>query len=104
MVNIRPLPASEAANLFPKRGGLDIAEYVQALEQFDIGDAAAVEVDGLSTRAIKRRMGSAAKQLGLSLKWTKFVEGDEIMKFQVRQIPTTRQPRARRNSRQLVTA
>src|SRR5207237_9575096 len=63
-VQIRKLSSDEAAKVFPKRGQMDLSEYTDALRELQPGDAAEIELGPLSSRALKRRLGQAAKQTG----------------------------------------
>ncbi|MDQ3809683.1 MAG: hypothetical protein M3336_05275 [Chloroflexota bacterium] len=96
-VQIRKLNPDEAAKVFPKRGQMDLSEYADALRELQPGDAAEIELAGLSSRALKRRLGQAAKQTGYSLKWARD-GGSGVLRFQVRESRTT-QPRARNGRR-----
>jgi hypothetical protein len=100
-VQIRKLSAEEAAKVFPKRGQMDLSEYAGALAQLQPGDAAEIELGGLSSRALKRRLGQAAKQTGYSLKWARDTGGGAL-RFQVREArgsSSTGQTRARNGRR-----
>jgi hypothetical protein len=70
-VRLRKLAPDEAQRAFPRRGQQDVSDYMAALGEFQPGDAAAIERAGLSDRAIKRRLGAAAKQLGYRLTWAR---------------------------------
>lgn len=98
MVHIRPLTNDEAAAVFPRRGQLDISDYIEALRSVSPGEAAEIDLDGLTRRSVKRRMGMAARQLGTTLKWARTFEDEDILIFQVRNgspaVPKT--PRTRR--------
>ena len=83
-VQIRKLAPDEAAKVFPKRGQMDLSEYADALRELSPGDAAEIELAGLSSRALKRRLGQAAKQTGYSLKWARD-GGGGVLRFQVRE-------------------
>lgn len=83
-VQIRKLTTDEAAKVFPKRGQMDLSEYADALGQLQPGDAAEIELGALSSRALKRRLGQAAKQTGYSLKWARDA-GTGVLRFQVRE-------------------
>jgi hypothetical protein len=96
-VQIRKLPPDEAAKAFPKRGQMDLSEYADALRELQPGDAAEIELGGLSSRALKRRLGQAAKQTGFSLKWARD-GGAGVLRFQVRESKGTA-PRARNGRR-----
>jgi hypothetical protein len=83
-VQIRKLSSDEAAKVFPKRGQMDLSEYADALRELQPGDAAEIELGTLSSRALKRRLGQAAKQTGYSLKWARD-GGTGVLRFQVRE-------------------
>jgi len=101
-VQIRKLTSEESAKLFPKRGQMDLTEYVVALGSLQPGDAGEVGLGGLSTRALKRRLGQAAKQLNYSLRWAR-EQSNSAVRFQVREarVPkprgTGRRGRPRKN-------
>src|SRR5438270_12999114 len=82
-VQIRKLSSDEAAKVFPKRGQMDLSEYADALRELQPGDAAEIELGSLSSRALKRRLGQAAKQTGYSLKWARD-GGTGVLRFQLR--------------------
>jgi len=82
-VQIRKLAPEESAKFFPKRGQMDLSEYTDALHGLEAGDAAEIELGGLSSRAMKRRLGQAAKQSGYTLRWARETSGD-VLRFQVR--------------------
>ena len=67
-VKLRRLAPDEAQRAFPRRGQQDLSDYMAAMGELQPGEAAAIEREGLSDRAIKRRLGAAAKQLGYRLK------------------------------------
>ena len=77
-IAIRRLPPEEAQRVFPRRSQHDVSEYVKALRELEPGDAAAIERQGLSDRAIKRRLGEAAQQLGYRLKWSRQSDPDQL--------------------------
>lgn len=102
-LQIRKLDADETARIFPRRGQMDLSEYADALRNLTPGDAAEVPLEGLSNRALKRRLGQAAKQLGYALRWAR-EQRNGVLAFQVREAPTPRaagvratRPRRRRN-------
>src|ERR687885_470072 len=70
-VSIRKLPPEEVQRVFPRRGQQNLSEYVDALRDLAPGEAAAIERQGLSDRAIKRRLGQAATSLGYRPKWSR---------------------------------
>ena len=96
-VQIRKLSSDEAAKVFPKRGQMDLSEYSDALRELQPGDAAEIELGSLSSRALKRRLGQAAKQTGYSLKWARD-SGTGVLRFQVRESRGA-QPRPRNGRR-----
>ena len=81
-VAVRKLPPDEALRVFPQRRQQDLSEYVNALRDVEPGEAASVERQGISDRALKRRLSLAAKQLGYRLKWSRQVS-PELLYFQV---------------------
>lgn len=88
-LTIRKLPSQQADQVFPKRGQMDLAEYVDALRTLQPGDAAAIDLQGVSSRALKRRLGQAASQAGYRLKWAR-ASSDEAIYFQVLPAPQAR--------------
>ena len=97
-LKIRKLSAEESAKSFPKRGQMDLSEYTDALRGLSPGDAAEVDLGGLSNRAMKRRIGQAAKQMGYSLKWARETNGGAL-RFQVRDAGATKSRNGRRGRR-----
>lgn len=83
MVAFRRLEPAEVASAFPKRGQMDLTEYSDALQDLNPGDAMEVSLDGLTTRAMKRRLGMAANTRGLALKFSR-QEDPGTLYFQVR--------------------
>jgi hypothetical protein len=96
-VQIHKLTSEEAAKYFPKRGQMDLTEYTEALRGLQPGDAAEIALGGLTSRAMKRRLGQAAKQEGYTLRWAREVSGD-VLRFQVRDAQAS-QPRPRNGRR-----
>jgi len=94
-VKLRKLAADEAQRAFPHRGQQDLSDYLAALGELQAGEAAAIERAGLSDRAIKRRLGGAAKQLGYRLKWAR-QHSPEALYFQVVGTPAARPTNGRR--------
>ncbi len=97
-VKIRKLAPEEAQRAFPRRGQQDLSEYVAALRDVRPGEAAGIDREGLSDRAIKRRLGLAAKQLGYRLKWAR-QSGPERLYFQVIGTPPAQATDGRRRRR-----
>ncbi len=97
-VQIRKLSADEASTAFPKRGQMDLSEYTQELRKLQPGDAAEIQLGGLSTRALKRRVGQAGKQLGYSLQWAREPAGDGL-RFKVREAGAAKPRNGRRARR-----
>jgi len=85
-VTLRKLSREEAARTFPRRGQMDVSEYAAALLPLQVGDSAEFELDGLSSRAAKRRLGLAGTHLGYRLKWAPTTVDDRLY-FQL--LPTT---------------
>jgi hypothetical protein len=81
-IQIRKLSGEEASRVFPKRSQMDLSEYLDALQQLAPGDAAEFKLNGLSSRAAKRRFGQAAGQLGYRMKWSRAGASD-VLFFQV---------------------
>jgi hypothetical protein len=97
-VRLRKLAPDEAQRAFPRRGQQDLSDYLAALGELQAGDAAVIERAGLSDRAIKRRLGMAAKQLGYRLTWAR-QSGPEALYFQVVWAPAARPANGRRRRR-----
>ena len=97
MVAIRKLTVDEAARAFPGRRQPDLAEYLVALRQVEPGESAEVVLDGLSSRALKRRFGQAAAQLGVRLRWARAASPTGLY-FQVTPQPTASRPGPRQST------
>src|SRR5919206_1453397 len=97
-VRLRKLAPEEVQRAFPRRGQQDLSDYMAALGELQPGEAAAIERAGLSDRAIKRRLGTAAKQLGYRLKWAR-QHSPEALYFQVAGAPAARPTNGRRRRR-----
>jgi hypothetical protein len=80
-VAIRKLSAEEAHGAFSRRSQQDLSDYVDALRTLEPGQAAAVERQDLSDRALKRRLGQAARTLGYRLNWSRHKTA-EMLDFQ----------------------
>jgi hypothetical protein len=65
----RRIRAKELARAFPRREQVDVGEYADALRELRAGDVIAVQLNDLSSRALKRRFSLAAKQLGYRITW-----------------------------------
>src|ERR687884_123236 len=100
-LSIRKLAPEEAQRAFPRRGQQDLSEYVAALRELEPGEAASIHRQGLSDRAIKRRLGQAAKSLGYRLKWSRQSSPEELY-FQLVGTPPTRATNGRRRRRAAV--
>jgi hypothetical protein len=85
-IAIRKLDAEEVARAFPRRGQVYVRDYADALSQLRAGDAIAVMLSDLSSRAVKRRFGLAAKQLGYRIAWARQVSEGELY-LRVAQVP-----------------
>ena len=97
-ISIRKLAPEEAQRVFPRRGQQDLSEYVAALRELEPGQAASIDRQGLSDRAIKRRLGQAAKSLGYRVKWSRQSSPEELY-FQLVGAPPTRATNGRRGRR-----
>ena len=94
-ISIRKLALEEAQRAFPRRGQQDLSEYVAALREIRPGEAASIDRQGLSDRAIKRRLGQAATSLGYRSKWSR-QSSPEGLYFQVVGTPPTKATNGRR--------
>jgi hypothetical protein len=74
---------------FPRRGQMDLSEYVEAVRALQPGDTAAMDLGDLTTRAAKRRLGQAAAQLGRRLRWALSTDSG-VVYFQVLAAATPR--------------
>jgi len=95
-VAIRKLSPEEAQHAFPHRGQQDLSDYVDALRGLEPGQAAGIDRQGLTDRAIKRRLGQAAKDLGYRLKWSRHATV-EMLYFQVVAMPAAKAANGRRH-------
>jgi hypothetical protein len=87
-VTLRKLSREETLRSFTRRGQTDVSEYLAGLRALQVGDSAEIALDGLSSRAVKRRLGLAATQVGYRLKWAQArVNGDDRLYFRV--LPAT---------------
>jgi hypothetical protein len=77
---------------------MDLSEYSSALRNLRPGDAGEVELGDLTARAMKRRIGQSAKQLGYSLKWSRDTSANAL-RFLVREAAPTRPRNGRRGRR-----
>jgi hypothetical protein len=96
-IQIRKLSSNEAAQVFPRRRRMDLSEYTSALRELKAGDSAELQLAGLSSRAGKRRLGQAAKELGYRVKWARANEGDRLY-FQVVASAPRRRGRPRKSA------
>jgi hypothetical protein len=85
-VAIRKLQPEETAQVFPARGQQDVTAYVLALRELNAGDVAAVALQDLSPRTLKRRFSLAAKRLGYRIKWSSRSGEGEVF-LRVEQVP-----------------
>jgi hypothetical protein len=97
-LQIRKLSQDEAAKAFPRRGQMDLSEYVEAVSALQPGDTATMDLGDLTPRAAKRRLGQAAAQLGHRLRWARATDTD-VVYFQVLAGATPRNQGAARPSR-----
>jgi hypothetical protein len=82
VLQIRKLSQDEAGKAFPRRGQMDLSEYVEAVSALQPGDTAAMDLGDLTSRAAKRRLGQAAARLGHRLRWARATDTD-VVYFQV---------------------
>ena len=99
---IRTLEPDETARTFPARQQMDLSEYTEALRELRAGDTAAVALQDLSRRSLKRRLNLAAKELGYRVSWSKQAGEGEVY-LRVVQVPVdgtrwTRRRTARRKT------
>src|ERR687884_1638131 len=102
-ISIRKLAPEEGQRVFPRRGQQDLSEYVAALREIKPGEAASIDRQGLSDRAIKRRLRQAAKSLGYRVKWSRQSSREELY-FQLVGTPPTRATNGRRRRRTAAAA
>ena len=88
-LQIRKLNQDEAVRAFPRRGQMDLSEYVEAVRALQPGHTAAMDLGDLTTRAAKRRLGQAAAQLGRRLRWA-LATDTNVVYFQVLAAATPR--------------
>jgi len=96
-VTLRKLRQEEAARAFPRRGQMDASQHAAALRALTIGDSAEFALDGLSNRAVKRRFGLAATQVGCRLKWASTTVDDRLYRRVL--VATASPARAERSQR-----
>jgi hypothetical protein len=96
MVVLTKLSEEQTAKVFPKRGQMDLTEYIDALAELEVGDAVSVELNGMTPRALKRRLSAAATARDATLKWAKADGEARVLSFQLRELHV-RQPRQRRS-------
>jgi hypothetical protein len=85
-IAMRKLDPDELAQAFPRRRQVDLGEYAEALRSLQAGDAIAVQLNDLSSRALNRRFSLAAKQLGYRITWAHQI-GDGELYLRVVQVP-----------------
>ena len=86
-VAIRKLRPEERDQAFPAtRRQHDVSAYVDALRGLRAGDVAAIGLQGLAQRTLKRRFTLAAKQLGYRVSWSTRSGEDEVF-LRVEQVP-----------------
>jgi hypothetical protein len=81
-IKLRKLSGDETARVFPRRGQMDLSEYLQALSALQPGDVGAMELGDLTSRAAKRRVGLSAAQLGVRVRWAGTIDSHSVY-FQV---------------------
>jgi hypothetical protein len=100
-VSIRKLRPEERDRVFPTgRRQPDVSAYVDALRELRAGDVAAIGLQDLPSRTVKRRFTLAAKQLGYRIKWSTPSGEDELF-LRIEQVPvdgTSWAPKRRRRT------
>ena len=81
-IKLRKLSGDETASVFPRRGQMELSEYLQALSALRPGDVGAMELGDLTSRAAKRRVGLSAAQLGVRVRWARAIDSHSVY-FQV---------------------
>jgi hypothetical protein len=81
-IKLRKLRGDETARVFPRGRRMDLSEYLQALSALQPGDAGAIELGDLTSRAAKRRVGLSAAQLGVRVRWASAIDSHSVY-FQV---------------------
>jgi hypothetical protein len=87
-ITIRKVTGENAQRYFPAWGerGLDLTDYLEALRGLAFGDIAEVEPGNVTARATKRRLTMAARQLGMTLQWSRQLMGGRSIAFRVRRV------------------
>ena len=86
-VAFRKLAPEERDQAFPTtRRQQDVSAYVAALRELGAGDVAAIGLQDLPPRTVKRRFTLAAKQLGYRIKWSTQATARELF-LRVEQVP-----------------
>src|SRR5581483_10811710 len=85
--------------LRPRPGAppVDLRPYKDVLQSKQVGEGAEVELEeGESPQAVKRRFSTAAKELGLTLRWRR--AGAGVVRFGIVEPPSEEQVQKRRES------
>ena len=86
-VAIGKLRPQERDQAFPgTRRQQDVSAYVDALRELSAGDVAAIGLQGLSQRTLKRRFTPAVRHLGYRIRWSTQSGADELF-LRVEQVP-----------------
>jgi len=86
-LQVRELSDDEVTRMFPQRGQMDLSEYESIFDGAYPGKGFEVSNDGMSTRALKRRLGLAVKAAlgpGHTLKYKPGPKGDASVAFVVK--------------------
>jgi hypothetical protein len=87
VVAIRKLAPEERDQALPStRRQQDVSAYVEALRELGAGDVAAIGLQELPQRTVKRRFTLAARQLGYRIRWSTQPAEHEVF-LRVEQVP-----------------
>jgi hypothetical protein len=98
VVAIRKLAPEERDQALPStRRQQDVSAYVEALRELGAGDVAAIGLQELPQRTVKRRFTLAARQLGYRISWSPQPAEHELF-LRVEQVPVDGRARHGRTS------
>src|SRR5215471_2990384 len=89
-LQVRSLSDDEVTRMFPQRGQMDLSEYEAIFDGAVPGKGFEVSNDGMSSRALKRRLGQAVKQAlgaGYALRYKKSEPDATTLAFVVKAPP-----------------
>jgi hypothetical protein len=90
VLQVRSLSDEEVTRMFPQRGQMDLSEYEAIFDGAEPGKGFEVSNEGMSSRALKRRLGQAVKQAlgsGYSLRYKKAPQDATTLAFVVKAPP-----------------